>query len=448
MRIIEQRLDPFGEIAAMNLLSPYVYGLAEPVGSFFYNFWTDPDGAEQLIALERESGIRMLPRYIWDNALIDSVEELCWMFRQEMEFLESGDDVVFIAKDPACNLEKTSTFHEVLISDPSPSTSLLAPIPLNNKLGEELVMEDSDVDSLRKALWKKNAPFLGVKKDEHFHDAVPNLEIEGINHDDVFEELAENSNKEYAKKYLAGAADDFIDSYLNDGLWNVRRACWSYSSLWKIKQRYVEGYHHAIKEGLRKEAAYAFYQIGNKYKIRFNNKELSEKKLSGFKYIYFLVCNQNEEFTHQQLDLLNGLASVADNYEFLEAIQGIDGTESYDFIDETASRFYQKELEILKNKLSDAIEEGDFDRQKILREQLEEHIYYFEESHHGNGKVKKVRGEYRKVQNKIGKAIKDTIKWMAKEDYLDVAVHFRKSINHYANRISYRSIDTNIKWHI
>ena len=148
-----------------------------------------------------------------------------------------------------------------------------------------------------------------------------------------------------------------------------------------------------------------------------------------------------EPSSHYNTDILA-------SQEFSDAPSIIDGTDCFVISDNKAITDYSNELERLQKEYSDALEVKDTSRALALEEKIKELMFFFSQSHDRSGKSKKIRGEYVKVQNKIGNAIKYAITWMKKQDFPEVAEHFKTSIDPYANKIAYIPSGKNIKWHI
>ncbi len=463
----ERDMIDYNDAGDSTLYQSYLESSPQAVGYFFYNLRVNLKQAQTLISVEQETGIRMIPRYVFSNDLLDTVERFCWIYQQKDIFFK---DIRAFAKCDSTKLyysedstiKKIAEFHEILTSAPDPW--LISPKDENEM----------------KYLWKKNNPFFGVKKNILFCDVISDFDKNGTNYKTMLDELTRNFTKQYAQEYLLEAADDFINAYLGDGLWSVKKAHWAYSNLWIVKQRFFDRYYDAVDCGLKKEAHYTFdvYDQGKTFRIIFNGKESPALKRKGFRYIHYLVCNAGKEFYASELDAIDNGTTRAFSDKELEGICVRHGTQYNDDskdLGEEGRRINKERIKQLKNEINIAQSAGDKDNLGSLKEELALLSNETEESK-----------EAKKIDDRVGKAINDAIDLLMGEDaakkcreekkikrtgkaakkasikkktkvikkdtrksdpiHIQAGKHFCLSIDPYADKICYRPDDINITW--
>lgn len=448
------------------LYCSYIEEIKYVLEPYFTSLWMTKEQAEYLINIETEREKRVLPRYVFDNELLSKTENFCWnhYYRYNInsyiseiynnnEYKVYTDDVGLVkylieknigkANDPRKELD----FHEILTCDDK----------LFTQINENLTKLHSVIE--------KTNPFLDAEKNVLFQNKSIAGNNDIVDYVSIIDKLNLYQDKQYAKDFLKNSVNDFFHDYT---IYSISNS-WSHARLLQIKHKYIQLYFEEIENGITRESNYAFYKIGKKFKIRFNNNELPESELTGLSYIYYLVGNQDKSFPYDELDNLknkplpfdiNKTYSVLDtkfghdnfiletkkiNYEDMEHI---DGRHIFELADYEASVSYKEEFEILKDKLKKAKSKNDIDEANNIDNEIKRLLLFVRESVDGKWIPKEVRGEYVRVEKKIDKSINDACVWMMEQGFEKAAVHFRKSIRRKNNELSYVSSDGQIKWYM
>ncbi len=431
----------------------YINGLAPPVGPFFYNLWLSQEQIHDFITKEVQTGIKFFPRYIQKFNLLEIVEDFCWKHCLEEAFLDDSkkkieetlktippeiqtDEVGHISSPELFNIaiaqkheqdnkdvSLTSVLHEIIVDNPPP-------------------WDFPSYDNKMQTLWKTLYPFREIEDLKPLYE----VKIEDKEAEQDFEKkskkLQQCFQKDFSQKFLRETADDFINDYIK----TVYQVGWSYADLWRLKKLYINRYYSAVRIGLRDEANYAFYKQGEAWKITFDGKPITGLKQNGFKYIHFLVCHENESFLHTELNEMD-YGAAANGKQFTNEHLNIDGTDTFELIDKQGSQEIKAEIQRLREEHQKALSLDEHEYALQLEKELEELEAYYSETHSRVGKIKIERGNYKKIQTRIGNAIKRAINLLEQKDYKEVAQHFKKSIKGiYGNKIFYTSVDNKITW--
>ena len=413
----------------------YIEEIGSSIGPYFYNLWLTDEQLQELLDFENRSNVRILPRYVFKSDVLHQMEAFSWLYRnsdiyhKEVVELAAGDNALEISKNNV--FYSVPALHDILTATPDPWIGA-------SKKDSEIV-----------SIWKKSAPFVGAQPTVPFYEmAVKESLLKDLD-GEIYNDLDLHLKTGYSISFLLGDADSFIDEYISV----ISKPSLSYSALRNLTNRHTLEYHNAVRIGRRKEAKYAFFQIGNRFRIRFDNQELPESKIDGLKYIHFLVCNEGCNFSHRDLDDLKGIILVDkddDEYtdEAHEDLNFIDGSSDLLLVDEKATINYKNELVRLKKEHIKAIANRNLKEAVTIQNEIKTLEFFIKESHENSGMAKKKRGEYRTVQKKIGKSIQYAIEWMKKQEFMDAYDHFSASIDPYASQVIYRSSDSNIKWFV
>lgn len=432
----------------------YLQELPQTTGSFFYALWLTSGQVTEFLNEEARTKTKTLPRYIYQCEPIETTEGFCWDYRLAeiyyekkeksmeenslnvtTEFLDSGDDLeplpewydFFLDKHKEAQKEDKSitlTLHKILIDD-----------SMGFILNDEL-----------KIFCKKRYPFVKVENQMPFYEIkLDRNEEEAKYFEEQRDQLQKYFHKDFAQKFLLEAADDFIHDYLEE----VKKTRWSYAELWALQQRYLRRYYLNVRRGLSAEANYAFYQQGEAWKIIFDGKPIAGLALGGFKYIHFLMCHENELFSHMELNnLCGGVPPNELTREYSNDNPLLEWSDTFPLNDSKGRQIMEAEIQRLTEEILYATAINDEINVVALEKNLEQVEQYYDNCFHKSGKIKTERGKYKNAQDKIGKAIKDAVFMLVEKGYMDVAVHFKKSIPRtHANKISYISVDDKIKWH-
>ena len=102
----------------------------------------------------------------------------------------------------------------------------------------------------------------------------------------------------------------------------------------------------------------------------------------------------------------------------------------------------------MKEKISYADEYGQSTDADSYRHELEELTNHIKANYAVHGKPKNERGEYAKIQKKIGKSIIDAMEWMRIQGFEEAYNHFKLAISNPYNRmIQYDTSDASVEWH-
>ena len=432
------------------------------VEPYFSVLWPTKEQVESLIKLEIEREKRVFPRYLYNNDLLRRTENFFWNHFYQYNLTAYLDEIyqhdeymvyqhdVGLAKayfkesiGNVDNSRKILDFHEILTSNDQ----------IFPQINQNLKSLGAVVESV--------IPMLDTEKTTLFKERVVDENNEDSSREDLIEKLNSYKEKQYARDFLDNSACEFFYDYATSSISNS----WSYAWLTKIKEKFFLLYSSAIDKGAKKEARYSFLPIGKSFKIKFDGKELPETDLTGFHYIYFLVCNRG--FGFDALDIRKIIEKEPivhmKKYHSLETEYGndeqlnikveyseydaIDGEHKLKFSDEETLHNCQSHIGKLKNILDELNKETDAKPIKNIKKEIREIETYIKKNFLPNKKPKKIRGYNDQAKDTIGKSIKYAIEWIGIQGFNDAYSHFDESIKPYADPLVYNSTDENIRWH-
>jgi len=381
------------------------------------------------------------------QVLIDTEESMKKDLKNyEFHYLKK-EDIEKRKKQIEIDFEKAGKFFGILISDP---------IEMNPFIREPLNNCD--------CFWVEGDPFYdkGIPKDFSFgnqsdEDTEFSTAIRN-NHKKMVDLIQENFHKQYVQEFLKDNLIDFLKKY--EGLTQSNK--FSYAAVWELKERYLEGLHLKVLDGLSDESRYAMKREGKGWKIIFDGVISSPLTGRGFDYIYYLLSNENEYYYHYELYLAGGGGNPDDRGKGKSTQNRGSQVEhddsSGDVYKKPQPMIKQKELNGLfermkkiENEIHDAKEFEKKRKEEALIDERDGLIKYIAQVY--DFKKKKIRFEKNddtiKVTNSVGKAIERALERLKKQDK-KAFEYIAKAIDHehlYQETLSYRPApDKKIYW--
>ncbi|MFO7553844.1 MAG: hypothetical protein R6W88_01455, partial [Desulfobacterales bacterium] len=207
------------------------------------------------------------------------------------------------------------------------------------------------------------------------------------------------------------------------------------------------------------EPQYAFYSEGPTWTITFDGKTIRGLRGKGFKYIHYLVRNKFKDYSHEDINQLDGIE--VNHIGIKESSSPKVGSQKVTnkkriihhrtMIHGQSAKEIKRKYKELKESLADAEREEDPIEIQMAQEEYDKFSGIFYEYFYGNGKVKKFKTEQKKIRDRIAKNMKEALNEIKKYD----STHKQRIWNHfndvfggiYASSISYRP-NPDIDWQI
>lgn len=440
-----------------------------PAGIYTSILWFSENDVHKLLKFEKENGVRIFPRYHYHTELvrkIDSLlkynyysgkqidqakidhEKLSKKFAQErlekikeyaqenniygeIQFnQDSGQKTVVeekqkdLARDPTM----TGNFLEILISAPSPIKSPYGQTP-----------DCCDY------LWAKTDPFHNEDLPEKFVSEIESDEIKNKakkikeRHLKMVDLVQENYTKQYVQEFLKDNLVDFLEQYEE----HIQANESSYAHIWRLKESYLEGLRKATLNGLSEVAPYVMKREMDAWKIIFNNIK-TEKLLigTGFAYIYYLLCNENEYYYHADLIFEGGNVVIQPDHNNVEHDDPKPESKPEPMISKEDLQELFRNIKTKKKELSAAKELKKHNKVAALEDELEGLKKYRSQVY--NPKTKGPRyfknENNKKAVDSVGNAIKRALTSLAKK-HPEAHQHIFKALDGkhlYRETLSYR----------
>jgi hypothetical protein len=317
----KEELDQGGYLCSFEYDDPL------PIGAKASVWWYLPDQIESLVELENEMEIKLFPRYVYrgDDSFYDRYDKFCWNYKLSLNLLERMKEhshlnlkkLKEMAKAQNINFENlleqnqdmiTPRLCEYFISQEKESLS--KDVKASSEFFDLLLNFDPYSVSRKKfplsVILKTVSPF---KEDivpktpeeikiENFHASLTDAQIENI-----IDKILNHKDKKCVQKWLQDNYLKFIDDYV----FLSQKTDFTYGDVWDLKLKYLEQLQNHMKTNLKYEAKNVFVQEGEGWLIRFGEEVISGLRGKGFKYLQYLVLNQNIDFSHKDLNLIDGV---------------------------------------------------------------------------------------------------------------------------------------------
>lgn len=254
----------------------------------------------------------------------------------------------------------------------------------------------------------------------------------------------------------------FIDDYVS----LFQKIDFTYGDVWDLKLNYLEQLQNYIKTNLKYEAEYVFVQQGEGWLIRFGEEIISGLTGKGFKYLHYLVLNQNNDFSHKDLDIVDGVGiehimdvkitkakheeESKSKYDEEKSEQPMHLSTDFHKQDLISFEIYQKlrnEYQRLKSEKEKAELDGDILFIKETEKKYNDFVEFYADYFTKGGKVKKfTQKEFKNTKNKISVNIKRALEKIKRNNPV-LWEHFANSLppKLYKNKIYYRPSE-DIEW--
>jgi hypothetical protein len=456
--------------------------------------WFKPEEVKNLVKIENDDGIKIFPRYYYQCPLIEEVNLFCWEnylyvkyliglrenLNEEKEKLNKAARLVGIDSDKIEEFCKNnlgtdpqvldfyqkqfedrkaedfctfSKFFKILVSDSGPWD-----IPF------------SYFDSY-KDFCKTKVPFLGTKIPESFSSINPaKFDKKSVtkSYQKKVDEIKPKLTKGYVQDFLSKSYLNFIKDYVNLS----KKPFFSFAHLWELKEKYLDSlYDHVKNEGLH-ESKCVFYPEGGSWRITYNGKTTGGYSGTGFKYLHFLISNKFKSFGFDDLDLLDGV-EVREMKKYFEFDKDPENDPDPQVaigsgprkrasskpkkVDYENPEFHHRDmisrsniqnLKIHRQKLMQELEEAensnDLPRIEKAQSELDSFNNYFYKYFTKGGRIKKFKGDSKKIRDKINVAIRRAMDSIKNYDF-NAWKHIETSLDREKGMLSYRP-DTDIEW--
>ena len=188
-------------------------------------YWFKRKHLDQLCQLENESNIRIFPRFIIDDPLIQCIDELCWNHELAMDlYMEMKLPIpIYDVREPISKRKITNNFDFLNILDMRHNRDIYATLP---NFGGFTVLNQGPVSSI--ARLSDGAPHHATE------NQVPDLKQ--LPHDLMCSTLWENYENQYIQDLLDNMATDFITEYIKRN----KEPNFTYEDAWSLKEKYLK----------------------------------------------------------------------------------------------------------------------------------------------------------------------------------------------------------------
>ena len=268
---IEIRLSQYMHTEAWvaeEYLCSYVLDGKPPMGSFCSVWWFKDEQINELLKIENEKGVRVFPRYVYQNSLYEDVERFCRDNHLYLTYLQHQRDIA------EANLEELKhvaqkqgmEFTDLLEANPDIaqpqvfrflekqfvdrikdrdfriSSDLMMILAADPNLFEPSLPSDEPLE----VLWRTESPFVGRKIPKtlvHFDPTPFKKSINRPSHHKMVEQVRANFKKEYIQELLSRMSSGFICNYVE----LAQRIDFSYAAVWDLKEKYLKRLYDSIK---------------------------------------------------------------------------------------------------------------------------------------------------------------------------------------------------------
>lgn len=327
-----------------------------PRGRFFFILFCKEKDVVSLVRLEEKTGLKIFPRYYFNNMVIDTIEAFAWDNNIMLEYLrhetvelenqarlvsevlvgcEKESEAVpslhpaldwtatwdetekFLQEQDPSNLyteiEDRATdgsidmLQHLIASEKEKNVSTKVTSDFFNCLTIDLGLKDCTlpVEQNSDLFLKVVSPFHGK---EISYSPTNDLKLVAAKVQQFHAQAAElkkYTSKPYILKFLADTYESFIEEYISI----ARNRLFSYADLWKLQWKHQNDLFEAFEKGIRSDAEYALFREGKTWTIRFKGCSIQGLKGKGFLYIRHMLCHPRQSFYHSELAKINDVPS-------------------------------------------------------------------------------------------------------------------------------------------
>lgn len=460
-------------------LCPYIPYGEPPMGPYFSVWWFREDQIDDLVEIENKEDLRIFPRYIHKISEIENIELFCWenhlylnhLIEQKREAEETIEKLKEIAKQQNTNLQEileanfgviTPEMVEFMINQ-YVENEKERKVKLSTNFVEILTAEPSPLElpitdlSLYEFLWKTPHPF----EDNGLPRSLINVDPAQFKKPKktfAFDEIAGEVPGHFGKGYGLNFINENYEVFIKEYIELAQSSYFSYALVWELKVEYLRRLHEQMHKEALLEARYAFFSEGLTWTITFDGITLRGLRGKGFEYIYYLVCNKFKDYSHEDINQLDGIEVYHIGRKKSSSPKGSSqtSTKKKGMIDHKAMIYGKSAQEIkrkykeLKESLEDAKREENPIEIKMAQEEYDQFSKFSYEYFNRHGRVKKFQKKQKNIRDKIAKNIKEAKDEIEKNDL----THNKRIWNHfndalgglYRQSIVYRPSE-DINWH-
>ena len=278
--------------------------------------YPDKNQVKELLQIEIQEQIRIIPRYVLKNDFLSITERFCAKFKFIFENQLNLLDSIVSQENNMSSIKNTLTrkgydlnilnnnsslLNQFIENYPKVSDNLLE---LSFHFHEILIYKNDFNSALNKKIIDINRKFKN-----NFNNHIINKIFYEILTDDLDKKFHYNNTDNQLKKFQTKQYSiDFLTENYNNFIFDIFKILivnnLPYIYIFSIKNKYKLLYIDSVKNGIKNEKNYSIKKIGKSFKIIFNKKEFPETDKIGFNYIYFLICNRGNNYNHYQLNII------------------------------------------------------------------------------------------------------------------------------------------------
>jgi hypothetical protein len=411
------------------------YGFGDPaIGPVIALWWYAETEIEKLVDLENETRLKVFPRYFPNNPLIERSDDFVFSFYLSPDYEEQQREAIgAVDGNPRSRIKRSiyRNLHYLNILD-----TLVQQQPVDD--GQSRILIDTPED-----LGGVTAMTMPV------HEMPDAQDEDGIRErlrilDHLWDHFADRDIQHLISRNAAKFASQYPSL--------CRRTDFSFELLWRLKEEQLKRISHYIwKESLSSQR-YALYKEGASWSLVFDGKKIRGLRGNGFKYIQYLVQHRGQQFSTDDLSLLDGTASnkTDHGYSYQEGLrtgEAINMSITLEVGDRETISEIKKELGTLYREKDIAEDNNDIGRREQIESEIDRYETYLKEYAEFMEHSKRFNNESKRTQLRIAKSVERAIKQLEK--------HNRKAYKHFIKAIhpinsftlGYNPVEP-IDWHI
>lgn len=430
-----------------NFFCTYAFDDESPMGGHFSAAWLMKDWIDEFIKIENNISIKIFPRYMPQNTLINDIDRFCWNNHVYLEYLKDKFHGVESNIDELKEWAKQNNknFQEILDANPGIQTSSV--VEFEKKQSVEYLEKERhkistdflsilasdpfpEEDPL-KELWITINPFLDKqvpKTLDNFDFTQYEKSQKGPSHDEKATLVKENFNKNFVQDFLYEHHIDFIKEYIELS----GKIDFSLAAIWMLKENYLTRLYDHTRLGVLSEKRYSFYNEGPGWRIIFDGTPISPLTTRGFNYIHYLVSNKYNVYTIDELADLDGIETETKHRSLRSDPEiSVSKPTKAAILDDQYIRELEDRIKDLHIDINEAVRSADPLLIKEANDKLEKDLEYYKKNVKKFGKTKKSRSfsdnstkNQRRIAKNIERCLNEIKKWNK-----DVYRHFHDALS-------------------